>query len=56
MTRPKKNPDELRSKRLPIAFSVREYLAIKDRANKENLPVSIWARKKLLNGISHGGR
>jgi predicted DNA binding CopG/RHH family protein len=56
MGRPVKNPDEKKKKRVPISFSNIDIMRIKEQANKEHLPVSVWIRQKILALLNGKGQ
>lgn len=56
MARPKKSADEKRKKRIPIAFSDKEFFSIKEKAEREHLPVGVWIRQKVLGFLNNKGQ
>ena len=49
--RPKKSPTNRKSKTIGVCFSEPELYAIRHRAGKANLPLSIYCRDAILNGV-----
>jgi hypothetical protein len=49
--RPKKSPVNRKSKTIGVCFSEPELYAIRHRAGKANLPLSIYCRDAILNGV-----
>ena len=49
--RPKKSSTNRKSKTIGVCFSEPELYAIRHRAGKANLPLSIYCRDAILNGV-----
>ena len=49
--RPKKSPTNRKSKTIGVCFSEPELYAIRHRAAKANLPLSIYCRDAILSGV-----
>ncbi|MDD5610449.1 MAG: hypothetical protein PHH69_02765 [Candidatus Omnitrophica bacterium] len=53
MARPKVNPDEKLEKPIPVKFSPFDKMRLKNAAKKERMPVSMFIRKLVLDGLNH---
>ena len=52
MARPAKSPEDRRNKPLPIKFSTKDLIKMKEEAGKEHLQVSTWIRKVILEYLN----
>ena len=54
MGRPKVNPDEKITKAIPVKFSNIDRMRVKERAQKDRIPVSMWIRNAVLEKLNGG--
>jgi hypothetical protein len=55
MGRPKKPPEKTKSKLLQIRLAESDYALLEAAAEKDQRPVSSWARLQLLKAAGHKG-